>query len=128
AYTLGALAEDVRAQAEALRSQPPASGSPPGALHLVGHSLGGLIARGAVLRAAAWQGKPEPFASLTLIGSGPGKVARWPRWRVRALGVALPLRGAEAVWRLLHPVAEPGEVGASLRRRWLANEPAQLRA
>jgi pimeloyl-ACP methyl ester carboxylesterase len=117
AYGLGALAEDVLAQAEALD----VPGHP---LHLVGHSLGGLIARGAVLR-AAWRGR-APFASLTLIGSGPGRIARWPRWRLRALGAGLPVLGPRAMWRVWHPVPERGTTGEFMRRRWLAYAPAQV--
>ncbi|UCM90188.1 alpha/beta fold hydrolase [Streptomyces marincola] len=116
AYGLGALAEDVLAQADALGAGP---------VHLVGHSLGGLISRGAVLRAMA-AGLPSPFASLTLIASGPGRVARSQRWRARALRVGLPLLGAARVWRAVHRRVEPGEVGAFLHRRWLANAPDQL--
>ncbi|MEO3750230.1 alpha/beta fold hydrolase [Streptomyces sp. B6B3] len=116
AYRLGELAEDVLAQAEAL--------PPGGPLHLVGHSLGGLIARGAVLRATAR--RRTPFASLTLIGSGPGRIARGSRWRVRALVAGLPVLGPRAMWRLWHPVRDPGITGTFLRRRWLANEPAQV--
>lgn len=119
-YGLGALAEDVRAQAEALGGE----GARP--LHLVGHSLGGLIARGAVLRAVTREGTPEPFASLSLIGSGPGRIARWPRWRLRALGAVLPVVGSRAMWRLWHPVAEPGDVAAFMRRRFLSHAPRQL--
>ncbi|WP_326598850.1 alpha/beta fold hydrolase [Streptomyces sp. NBC_01803] len=117
AFGIGALAEDVLAQADALAGGP---------AHLVGHSLGGLISRGAVLRASA-AGR-SPFASLTLIGSGPGRVARWPRWKVRALTAGLPVFGPRAVWRVWHPREEPGEIGEFMLRRWLANAPAQLRA
>jgi pimeloyl-ACP methyl ester carboxylesterase len=60
-YSPAALAADVLAVADAVR------GSADG-VHLVGHSLGGLIAREAVLRRAAG------FASLTLLGSGPGTI------------------------------------------------------
>jgi pimeloyl-ACP methyl ester carboxylesterase len=117
AYGLGALAEDILAQAEALDPERP--------LHLVGHSLGGLIARGAVLR-AAMRGR-VPFASLTLIGSGPGRVARWPRWRLRALNATLPLLGPRAVWRVWHPVRERDATGLWMRQRFLASAPVQAR-
>ncbi|WP_077059154.1 alpha/beta hydrolase [Streptomyces sp. MP131-18] len=117
-YGLGALAEDVLAQADALGAGP---------VHLVGHSLGGLISRGAVLRALA-AGRPSPFASLTLIASGPGRVARRQRWRARALRVGLPVLGAGRVWQVCYRGVEPGDVGAFLHRRWLANVPDQLLA
>jgi pimeloyl-ACP methyl ester carboxylesterase len=38
-------------------------------VHLVGHSMGGLVAREAVLE------RPAAFLSLTLLGSGPGTIA-----------------------------------------------------
>ncbi|MEV1010325.1 alpha/beta hydrolase [Streptomyces sp. NPDC049881] len=117
-YGIGALAEDVLAQADALGGAGP--------VHLVGHSLGGLIARGAVLRAVAARRDPLPFASLTLIASGRGRVAPLQRWKVRMLAVSLPVLGADLLWRLLNPRAEPGEIADFLRRRWLANAPTQL--
>lgn len=121
AYRLGALAEDVLAQTAVLET--------PGPVHLTGHSLGGLIARGAVLRAAA-AGR-RPFASLTLMASGPGRVTRRQRWRVRALNASLPTLGADRVWRLLNGSAAAAAEGIDvvedfMRRRWLANAPAQL--
>ncbi|MFD5320503.1 alpha/beta fold hydrolase [Streptomyces sp. NPDC127098] len=119
AYRLGALAEDVLAQAEELGPEP---------IHLVGHSLGGLISRGAVLRAAA-AGR-RPFASLTLIASGAGRVARWQRVKVRALAVTLPVLGAGTIFRLVHRrgTEAEAEIDELLRRRWVSNAPAQLRA
>ncbi|MDT0307689.1 alpha/beta fold hydrolase [Streptomyces sp. DSM 44917] len=120
AYGLGALAEDVLAQGEAL-----AGGGP---VHLTGHSLGGLIARGAVLRAMAAGTLPAPFASLTLMASGPARVARFQRWRVRLLVATLPVLGPSAVWRMWNPRPEAGEIGAFLRTRWLAHTPQQLLA
>lgn len=63
AYALEELAGDVLAQAAAV------SGDDGGPVHLVGHSLGGLIARAAVLRDHA------PFASLTLMSSGPAAIS-----------------------------------------------------
>ncbi|WP_093836897.1 alpha/beta fold hydrolase [Streptomyces aidingensis] len=113
AYRLGALADDVLAQAAALAEDGP--------LHLLGHSLGGLISRAAVIR------NPGPFASLTLMSSGPGRITRWQRWRVRALCRGLPVVGPRAVWRAWHPVPEPGEIGDFMLRRWLSSHPAQVR-
>lgn len=60
-YAAGALAADVLAIAEAVA--PDGDG-----VHLVGHSMGGLIAREAVLQKAA------AFLSLTLLGSGPASL------------------------------------------------------
>ena len=61
-YTPGAMAEDVLAISDAV------AGGADG-VHLVGHSMGGLIARDAVLARSAG------FLSLTLLGSGPGAIA-----------------------------------------------------
>jgi pimeloyl-ACP methyl ester carboxylesterase len=60
-YAPTELAADVLAVAAAV--SPDSEG-----VHLVGHSMGGLIAREAVLRRAA------SFLSLTLLGSGPGAI------------------------------------------------------
>jgi pimeloyl-ACP methyl ester carboxylesterase len=60
-YAASALAADVLAIADAI-----ASGVD--GVHLVGHSMGGLIAREAVLTRSA------SFLSLTLLGSGPGAI------------------------------------------------------
>jgi len=61
-YAPDALAADVLAIADAV------AGDSDG-VHLVGHSMGGLIARDAVLMRSAG------FLSLTLLGSGPGAIA-----------------------------------------------------
>ena len=63
AYAQAELARDVLAQAAAVDEVPP-----PGGIHLLGHSLGGQIARAAVLLDAA------PFRSLTLMSSGPAEI------------------------------------------------------
>jgi pimeloyl-ACP methyl ester carboxylesterase len=60
-YELDQLAEDLVAAAAAISGDA-------GRIHLLGHSLGGLIARQATLAA------PTAFLSLTLLGSGPGTI------------------------------------------------------
>ncbi len=60
-YAAAELAADLQAIADAV--SPDADG-----VHLVGHSMGGLVAREAVLQRAA------TFLSLTLLGSGPGSL------------------------------------------------------
>ncbi|MCZ7433505.1 alpha/beta fold hydrolase [Streptomyces sp. WMMC1477] len=119
AYALPELAADVLAQAEALGAGP---------LHLLGHSLGGLIARAAVLRDAA------PFRSLTLMSSGPEATSPLQQDRVRMLTEALRTFTMAEVWehmRALDPpeaadAATPPEVEEFLRDRWLTTAPAQL--
>ncbi len=59
-YGPAALAADIIAIADAVAGHD--------GVHLVGHSMGGLIAREAVLRRSAG------FLSLTLLGSGPGTI------------------------------------------------------
>jgi pimeloyl-ACP methyl ester carboxylesterase len=71
AYTTEALGADVLAVRDQLGDGP---------VHLVGHSFGGLVARAAVLA------RPDAFASLALMGSGPAaltgpRVALFPLMR-----------------------------------------------
>lgn len=118
AYAQRELAADVLAQADAV-------GTP---VHLVGHSLGGQIARAAVLTDA------EPFLTLTLISSGPARIAPSQQERVRLLSEALELTHMDMakVWegiQAMEPPDPPEETdvdGADLRRRWLRHNPAQL--
>ncbi|MFD6875783.1 MULTISPECIES: alpha/beta fold hydrolase [unclassified Streptomyces] len=119
AYGLEELARDVLAQAAALGGGP---------LHLVGHSLGGLIARAAVLRDAA------PFASLTLMSSGPGAITEVQRARTKLLVAGLEALRDDmpALWAAMRaqdpPDAAPDGPAMTefLRERWLATVPEQL--
>ncbi|MBZ4323442.1 alpha/beta fold hydrolase [Streptomyces huiliensis] len=124
AYAPDELALDVLAQAAALGDGP---------VHLLGHSLGGLIARAAALR------EPGAFRSLTLMSSGRGPVSAGQQERTRLLIHALEGLGMsmEEVWReMLRLDAEqsgdpeesilPTEHGAFLHRRWLTTHPLQL--
>ncbi|RPF36066.1 alpha/beta fold hydrolase [Streptomyces sp. TLI_185] len=124
AYAQGELARDVLAQAAAL-------GTP---VHLVGHSLGGQIARAAVLLDHA------PFLSLTLMASGPAQISGSQQQRVKLLRDALAVMSMAEVWETIQAMEPPeetdtGESGEldgglddqdDLRRRWLGNKPAQL--
>jgi pimeloyl-ACP methyl ester carboxylesterase len=119
-YAQTELASDVLAQAAALSDGRP--------LHLVGHSLGGLVARAAALR------DPSRFASLTLMSSGPGAVCAAQQARVKMLLGALPVMDMEAVWQAMRELdppeaadeVTPPAVADFLHRRWLANVPEQL--
>ncbi|GHC48087.1 alpha/beta fold hydrolase [Streptomyces flavofungini] len=125
AYAQAELAHDVLAQAGAART---ADEGPP---HLLGHSLGGLVARAAVLLAPR-----DTFASLTLVSSGPARVSPSQRTRATLLTDALTAHPMDVVWdamQALDPVedAKAGADGggadeAALRARWLRNNPAQL--
>ncbi|MET7684098.1 alpha/beta hydrolase [Streptomyces sp. NPDC005423] len=122
AYAQGELARDVLAQAEAV-------GTP---VHLVGHSLGGQLARAAVLLDRA------PFASLTLMASGPAEISSSQRERVKLLRDALAVLTMAEVWDAIQAMEPPEETDtggaldsglddrADLRRRWLGTKPAQL--
>ncbi|MFD9005846.1 alpha/beta fold hydrolase [Streptomyces sp. NPDC059582] len=120
AYEQSELAQDVLAQAEAL-------GTP---VHLVGHSLGGQIARCAALL------DHSPFRSLTLLASGPARISVSQEQRVKLLRDALDVMTMTEVWEAIRAMGPPEEVGGparglgtqeQLRRRWLGTSPAQLR-
>lgn len=121
AYERGELALDVLAQAAAV-------GAP---VHLVGHSLGGQIARAAVLL------DHSPFLSFTLVSSGPAQISDSQQQRVKLLRDALGVMTMAEVWAAILAMGPPEEVGGpakgigdieQLRRRWLGNQPAQLLA
>ncbi|MFF2995722.1 alpha/beta fold hydrolase [Streptomyces sp. NPDC057950] len=121
AYAQEELARDVLAQAAALAVP----------VHLVGHSLGGQVSRAAVLL------DPAPFASLTLMASGPAQISVSQQQRVKLLRDALAVMDMGQVWDAIRAMEPPeetetGELDAGLddrddlRRRWLATRPAQL--
>jgi pimeloyl-ACP methyl ester carboxylesterase len=121
AYAQPELARDVLAQAAAL-------GAP---VHLLGHSLGGQIARAAVLL------DPSAFRSLTLVSSGPAQISASQQQRVKLLRDALAVMTMEQVWETMQAMGPPEEAGGAvrgpvdeerLRRRWLGTRPAQLLA
>jgi pimeloyl-ACP methyl ester carboxylesterase len=126
AYAQEELAQDVLAQALALGDGP---------VHLLGHSLGGLISRAAVLR------EPSAFLSLTLMSSGPAAISAAQQARTKLLADALVNLGMEDVWQAMRRldmenaqaaenVAEapevPDAIGKFLHQRWLATLPEQL--
>ncbi|MEU5076134.1 alpha/beta hydrolase [Streptomyces asoensis] len=120
-YAREELARDALAQAAALDTP----------LHLVGHSLGGQIARAAVLL------DPSPFVSFTLMASGPAEISESQKQRVKLLHDALAVMTMPQVWEAILAMGPPEEVGGPasgslapelLRRRWLNHKPAQLLA
>ncbi|MGW0576671.1 alpha/beta fold hydrolase [Streptomyces sp. NPDC002920] len=120
-YAQEELARDVLAQAAALDTP----------LHLVGHSLGGQIARAAVLL------DHSPFVSFTLLSSGPAEISESQKQRVKLLHDALTVMTMPEVWAAILAMGPPEEVGGpvrgfggpeQLRLRWLNHRPAQLLA
>jgi pimeloyl-ACP methyl ester carboxylesterase len=126
AYAQAELAADVVAQTAAVTA---AGGGGP--VHLLGHSLGGLIVRDAVIT----QG-PDAWASLTLMSSGPAAISEEQQARTRLLLDVLPVMDMEAIWQAMRSMdAENGEqpdtppaVEAFLHRRWVTTLPEQLTA
>ncbi|HVU61767.1 MAG TPA: alpha/beta fold hydrolase [Mycobacteriales bacterium] len=115
AYTIDMLAADISALLHAA-SEP---------LHLVGHSFGGLICRAAVLSGA-------PARSLTLLGSGPGRLGGHRAALVEAMRPMLADGGVPEVWAAtaaLNAAAtatQPPAVQAFIERRFLASPAAAL--
>lgn len=97
-----------------------------GPVVLLGHSYGGLVARGAVLAGA-------PVAGLILLCSGPKALPDGQRREsllagepvLRAHGLAAVYEGTVAVGRAARKQV-PAEVAELLRRRFLASSPAGL--
>ncbi|MGX8262855.1 alpha/beta hydrolase [Streptomyces cellulosae] len=119
AYAQDELAKDVLAQARAFDAP----------VHLVGHSMGGQIARAAVLL------DHTPFRSLTLVSSGAARISVSQEQRVTLLRDALTVMSMEECWEAILALGPPEEVGGpargiggpeQLRTRWLSTQPAQL--
>ena len=118
-YAQAELARDVLAQAAAVDGV-----APPGGIHLLGHSLGGQIARAAVLHDAT------PFRSLTLMSSGPAEIDPAQQKKARLLSDALGRWTMAEVWRMMRAMDPPEDAdtgdGEDLRHRWMRHDPAQL--
>jgi len=120
-YTIDALATDVCQLAADLGQQT-------SAVHLVGHSFGGLVARAAVLR------KPELFADLVLMGSGPAAIGGPRRDALDAGEQILAEHGMATLWEQLQlrSQADPRYVRPApallefLRTRFMATDPVGL--
>lgn len=121
AYSDVALAIDVIELAEVFAAAGP--------VHLVGHSLGGLVARRAVIESAA------KFASATLLCSGPRRLPAAKRAELTPLIEALNKVPLSVIWdqkeqvdRANGWVPPNSEVYDLVRRRFLANNPFCLLA
>lgn len=125
AYALPEFGQDVLALSAEL-----ADGGP---LHLLGHSFGGFVAREAVLAAAPGL----PWASLTLLSTGPGPIDPAEAAKTKLLMDALGSMDLESIWQIMRQMAEGSgdpaarptpEIAEFLHRRWLANVPEALLA
>jgi len=120
AYTVPALAADVLAVVDSLGA----------AVHVVGHSFGGLVGRAAVIE------RPAAFRSLALIGSGPSAIGGERRQRMDLLEPLLASGGTAAVYAVLEKYAEyadptwaatPPPLKRFLKRRFIATDDLGLR-
>ncbi len=133
AYDLGALAADVAMVADWLNEEHEGASGGHG-VHLLGHSLGGLVTREVLLARAA------RVSSLTLMSSGPGALTGPRAQTLQELlaeldGISPDRLGAEVerIWRTrLEPEAMagnvPGPIVDFLRTRLLSSSPTGLRA
>ncbi|TPQ16047.1 alpha/beta fold hydrolase [Streptomyces sporangiiformans] len=151
-YALDELARDVIAQVDALTgattnattnastnatggtSTDSGADATQNRVHLVGHSLGGLVARAAVLL------DHTRFRSLTLMSSGPAEISPSQQQRVKLLRDGLAVMNMAQVWDAIQALEPPEDAAGqkdldaglddleTLRKRWLLNSPAQLTA
>lgn len=124
-YAQAELAADVIAQAHAVRDAGP--------VHLLGHSMGGLVVRRAVL-----DGGADGWASLTVMSSGPAAIEAEQQSRTQLLIDALAGGlDMETVWQAMRAMdvedagapataASTDAVDEFMHRRWLGNVPEQL--
>jgi pimeloyl-ACP methyl ester carboxylesterase len=119
AHTLDELAADLLTLVKTLGDGP---------VHLVGHSLGGLVCRAAVIA------DPAVARSLVLLGAGPAAVTGTDRDQARLFRAALAAHGLGPVWAAMRalddasgvPPVEDPVVAEFLRRRFHANLPGSL--
>lgn len=97
-------------------------------VHLLGHSLGGLVARAAVIA------DPSAFADLVLMSSGPAALDGLRRSRLEQLAPLLAAGGLRVVYAAMQAAAavEPGYVeqpaalARFLERRFMSGSPVML--
>ena len=118
-HTLGSLAEFVSTVADWF--------SPDAPVHLVGHSMGGLVTRDVVLTRA------DRLASWVPICSGPAAIPAQSFDSLRGLQLAVVSAPMEVVWTHKEALDRAGgwdppseEVAAFCARRFIANDPAAL--
>lgn len=116
-FTLENLAKDVLHLAKLL-NQP---------VHLIGHSMGGLVAAKALLEAA------DLFSSITLLCSGPGAIPKDRQRNISAIRKGFPGTPLEVAWQIIeteekksNPDKFTPEVWAFRKKRWMQNNPQAL--
>lgn len=122
-YSLAALADDL---ADVVGIARASIGEGPVAVHVVGHSFGGLVAQTAVA-----DGRLVP-STLTLLCSGPGALPQ-DRWQqLPMLVAALDEHDLATIWRVMRELdgpldpALPPDIAEFLESRWHANHPVGL--
>jgi pimeloyl-ACP methyl ester carboxylesterase/anti-sigma regulatory factor (Ser/Thr protein kinase) len=108
------------------------------AVHLVGHSFGGLVARGAVIEALTDNdvaSEAPLFSSLTLLASGPGAVPNEMREMAQQFIDAMGIVSLREIWDHQEAVDRASgwdppsdDVLAFLKNRFLMNNPIALEA
>lgn len=121
-FSLDGWADDAAALARVLPGHP--AGAP---LHLVGHSLGGLVAARTVVR------HPEPWASVTLLCSGPGGHAEAAQLQkmidaLAQLDIAEVYRRKRQVELASGAVPLTPDAEAFMEHRFVSGNPAALSA
>jgi pimeloyl-ACP methyl ester carboxylesterase len=118
-HTTRTLADSVAAVAEWF--------APGRRVHLLGHSMGGLVTRELVLS------EPERLASWTIMSSGPASIPAHGHTSLLQLEAALASAPIEAVWAAKEQMDRAGgwdppsqEVADFCARRFLTNDPAAL--
>jgi pimeloyl-ACP methyl ester carboxylesterase len=111
-YTIAKLAQDLVDVAEQM-------GEP---IHLVGHSLGGLVSRAAVTA------RPELFRSLVLLDSGPAAIPQQNQGLLLAFREALHGMSLAQIWQAKLELDQatgvplpPPELIEFLEKRWVTN-------
>jgi len=116
-FTLSTLAGDVVALSGQLNKK----------VHLIGHSMGGLIAAHAVLK------KPELFSSVTMLCSGPGAIPLDRQKNIAAIRQGFPGTSLSDAWKIIEAEersANPNRFSEPVwefrKNRWLESNPQAL--
>jgi pimeloyl-ACP methyl ester carboxylesterase len=120
----GAHTDDALAASVAAVAQWFAPGRP---VHVVGHSMGGLVSRALVITC------PELVASWTIVCSGAGPVPPGAQPNLRMLQQLLATQGMPEIWAIKERLDRAGgwapptdEVARFCAERFMANDPAAL--